>query len=238
MIVIYIFTLFESTLFPRSIFVENEFNPAAVCLKGVEIDIGIGANYGLSDLRTYTLHSAFKSYSINISSFGSDIYRENILSADAGFLLTEGLATGFSVAMLNYWVKENCTRYAYSIKVGVLYQKNPFEIGGWVNNINFPKFSSIDYIPPNYSLQLRCLPKNNLSVIFALRGIEIDVPFFNFGLAYSPYRMITFGVGINSDPMYLEYMMKLSAGNFTLNYVGNSHTYLGLSHFVIVGFNP
>ncbi len=209
-----------------------------MCPERVEINIGIGAKYGLSDLRTYTLHSVIKSYSINIISFGNDIYRENIVSAGASYSLTEGLAAGFSVAMLNYWIKENCNQYTYSIKIGGLYQKNPLEISGWVDHINFPKFSDIDCIPPNYSLQLHYLPKSDLSVILALRGIETNFPFFNLGLSYSPHKTITLGVGVNSDPMYLEYMLRLSAGYFALNYTGSNHPYLGLSHFVVVGFNP
>lgn len=230
--------MFESTFFPRSIFIEDKFNPASMCLGGIEVDVGIESKYGLSDLRTYTLHSGIKSYSINIISFGNDIYRENTVSAGASFSLTEEVTTGFSIAILNYWVKENCNHYAYSCRIGGLYQKNPFKISGWINNINFPKFSNIDCIPPSYSLQLHYLPKNHLSLVFALRGIEKDIPFFNFGLSYSPHRMIMIGLGVNSDPMYLEYLLRLSVGKFTIDYTGSNHPYLGLSHFVIVGFNP
>lgn len=238
MLAITLFAVFESLLFPRSVFLESQFNPASLYQKRFELIIGTGSNFGLSELRTYTIHSKIKSYNISAANFGNDIYRENMINAGLSFPVVEKLAVGFSVAMLNYWVKDNYNRFSYSLKIGWVYQNNLIEISGWINNINIPKFSSVDYLPPNYSLKLSYSTKNNLSLIFTIRGIETELPFFNFGLSYSPYKIITFGAGINTDPMYLEYMLKLSLGSLVLNYVGSTHQYLGLSHFLSVGFSP
>lgn len=236
--IISLFAIFESLLFPHNIFSENQFNPASLHQQNFELIIGTGSNFGLSELRTYTIHSAIKLYRINATSFGNDIYRENMFNAGLSFPVVEKLAAGFSIAMYNYWVKDMCNRFTYSLKIGALYKNSPLEIGGWINNINIPKFSDIDYLPPTYSLRINYLPGNNLSFAFAIRGIETDLPFYNFGLSYSPYKMITLGAGVNTDPMYLEYVLKLNLGNFILDYTGKNHRYLGLSHYFSVGFNP
>lgn len=232
-----LFTIFESLLFPRSIFLGDQFNPASLKQQGMEVNIGTGVNFGLSDLRTYAIHSKIESYDISILSFGNDIYRENMISAGMSFPVTEKCAAGISAAVLNYWVEGNYNRFSYSLKIAGLYQNSAVEIGAWVNNINIPKFSSIDYLPPNYSMRFTCFTKKNLCFIFAIRGIELDLPFFNFGFTYSPYKMITFGTGINTDPMYVEYTAKLNLKNFILQYTGSNHRYLSLSHFLSVCFS-
>lgn len=238
MLVIALFAVFESLLFPRSIFYESQFNPASLYPEKFELIIGTGTHFGLSDLRTYTIHSEIKLYRISATSFGNDIYRENTVNAGLSFPVVEKLAAGFSIAMYNYWVKDIYNRFTYSLKVGGMYRNNLLEIGGWVNNINIPKFSDIDYLPPTYSLKLKYLTKTNFSFAFAIRGRETDLPFYNVSLSYSPYKIITFGAGVNTEPMYFEYMLRLDLGNFILDYTGSNHRYLGLSHYFSVGFNP
>ncbi len=236
--VIVLFTLFESQLFPHSIFLEDQYNPASYYQDGFEINIETGTRFGLSELRTYTIHSKIKSYGISAISFGNDIYRENVVCANLSFRIVQGLSAGFGITMLNYRIKDHCNRFGYALKIGGLYQTKPIEIGGWINNINIPKFSNIDYIPPNYSLRFKYLTLNNLSFIFAIRGIETDLPFFNVGISYSPTSIITFGTGINTDPMYLEYILQLNLRTFALRYAGSNQQHLGLSHFLSVIFNP
>lgn len=225
-------------LFPRSIFFENHFNPASLDQQSFKLVIDAGSHFGLPEVRTYTLHSEIKSYQINITSFGCDIYRENIANAGFSFCISEKIAAGFGIAMLNYWVKDYCNCFSYSLKIGGIYRHNPLEINAWAHNVNLPRFSNIDYIPLNYSVKISYRTKDYLSLLFAIRGLESDLPFFNLGLSFSPYKIITFGAGINTDPVYLEYMLQLSLGNVALNYAGSNHRFLGLSHCLGVSFVP
>ncbi len=238
MIIIILFALFESQTFPYSIFLDNQHNPASHFQKGFIITVSTGTRFGLSELRTYTVYTRIKSYSIHAMSFGNDIYRENIMSADMSIQVVDKVIAGFGVALLNYWIEDYCNRFGYSVKVGGLYQNKSTEIGGWVNNINTPRFSDIDYLPPSYSLRFKYMTPNNVSLLFAIRGAGSDLPFFNIGIAYMPSRIITLGTGVNTDPLYLEYIIELNLNTFILRYTGSNQRHLGLSHFLGLCFNP
>ena len=85
---------------------------------------------------------------------------------------------------------------------------------------------------------MRCdyFAMSNLSFNFAIRGIETDLPFFNFGLFYSPHEIIELGAGVNTEPILLEYGLKIYIGDFVINYFGSNHLQLGLSHLLSLGF--
>jgi len=237
MLILALFTVFESFLFPPTIFDENRFNPATLYEKDFEVTISTEVKFGLSDLRAHTIYSHINSYRLSATSFGNDLYRENVVHLGFGFPIIEKLAVGLSVAMLNYWIRDTENHFGYSLKIGSVFHSTPVKASAWINNINVPKFSEVDYLPPNYSLRINYAALRNLSFHFALRGIETKLPFFNFGLFYSPYRIIKIGIGVNTDPTLLEYGLETYVGEFILNYSGSSHQKLGLSHSLSLGFH-
>lgn len=236
MSILFLFAVFESSLFPHSILLENQFNPATLYQKQFEIIAGTEVKFGLPELRTYTIYSQIKSYSIAVTSFGSDLYKENVIGFGFGFPVVKKLAVGLNISLLNYWIKEHYSHLGYSIRVGGFFQNSPFEIGAWVNNINIPRFSEIDYVPLSYSVRCSYFAVHNLSFNFAIRGVETDLPFFNFGAFYSPYKIIELAAGINTEPLLLEYGLKINLGEFTMGYAGSHHRQLGLSHQLSIAF--
>jgi hypothetical protein len=237
MLIITIIAIFESSAFPRSIFLENQYNPAIHYQKNIELLFGTGIEFGLSNLRTYNIHSKLKSFSLTGNSFGDEFYRENKMNIGVSFPFAKKFTAGLSIIMLNYWIKDNYNRFGFSLGIGGMYSTGQFEFSGWLDNINTPKFSSSDYLLPKYSLRINYRMQHNFDFIFAVRGTEKELPFFNFGIACSPYEICTFGIGINTDPLYLEYMLKLNLSHLHLYYIGSNHQHLGLSHFFGVGFN-
>ena len=236
MLVFFLFTIYESFLFPRSFFVETQFNPANLNQEQLRIFAGSEIKFGLGELRTHTLCSQLKSYNINLASFGNDLYKENLIGLGFCFSVIEKMAFGIDISVLNYWIKDNYSRFGYSIKLGGIFSNGPVEIGAWANNINIPKFSEIDYIPPSYSLRCDYFATDNLSLGFAVRGVEKDLPFFNFGLLYSPHEIIELGISVNTEPILLEYGLQIYIGDFVVNYFGSNHLQLGLSHLFSLGF--
>lgn len=231
-----LFAVFESFLFPRTHFLENQFNPATLYQNSFTIRVGTEVRFGLSELRTHTIDAHIRSYGLSAATFGNDLYRENVMSLGFGFPIVETFAVGFSVAVLNYWVKHTENHFSYSLKIGGVFHRTPVEASAWISNVNVPKFSEIDYLPPNYSLRVAYSALYNLSFYFALRGIETELPFFNVGFFYAPYRMITIGMGVHTDPLLFEYGLEIYVGEFLLNYSGSNHPKLGLSHYVGAGF--
>jgi len=233
----FLFAAFESFLFPRNIFVENQYNPATLYQPRYEVMIATEVKYGLADLRTYAINAQIKSYGLSLASFGSGIYRENVIGFGFGLPIVNKFAAGIRISLINYWIKDNENQFGYSLGLGSIFHGDPLEIGFWLNNINEPKLSDIDYLPANYSVRCVYWAKNNLSFYFAARGIETQLPFFNWGLFYAPYKLVQLGAGINTKPMLFEYGLKIFLGEFNVSYAGSSHPQLGLTHNLHLSFD-
>jgi len=230
--------VFETILFPQNLFCENEFNPALENRERFYIIIGTGSKFQLPELRTYYLYSSLKTYRLSAHSFGNDLYRENMLKIGSCFHMRKFWSIGFSIGMLNNWVKDNFNRYTYSLCLSSSFHMKNIKVSGWVNDINLPRLSNVDHLPLSYSMRFDHQTNENFNFAFALRGMDKELPFFNFGIMFSPYNIIHLGTGINTDPLYLEYMLKLNLGDFILAYSGCNHQYLGLSHSFNLHFYP
>ncbi|UCF70629.1 MAG: hypothetical protein JSW49_10620 [candidate division WOR-3 bacterium] len=227
---------FDSFLFPGSILHEFEFNPAHLHRQRIEVLLTSEIRYELTDLRAFGIYSQVQRYGIRAISFGNDLYRENYIELGAGFPIAPGMAVGCNIAGMNCWVKDLKNEFTYSIKIGGIYEEGQFTISGWVNNLNVPRISSVDYAPVSYSLRFGYRAEANLNFDIALRGVETDIPFFNVSVVFVPHKTIRFGMGVNTRPILLEYAMKISLGRMFLSYAGNRHPQLGLTHVLGLGF--
>lgn len=227
---------FDTFLFPGNILREEEFNPAHLHRERVEIVLTSGLRYELPDLRDFSLYSQIKRYSIKAVSFGSDLYRENVLELGAGFAVTPGLAVGFNIAGMNCWVRDYRNEFTYSVKIGGLFDSGQFSMSGWVNNVNVPRISAIDYTPVSYSVRFGYRAQANLDFNFSVRGVATEIPFYGFNVVFVPHKIMVLGLGINTRPILLEYGMEISLGRMCLCYSGSRHQQLGLTHTFGFGF--
>jgi hypothetical protein len=230
--------VFETTLFPQNIFFEREFNPTLENRERFQVVIGTGSKFQLPELRTYYLYSSLRSYRLSACSFGNELYRENVLRLGSCFSFQKLWSVGFGVGLLNNWVRDYSNRFTYSLCLSSAFQKRNMKLSAWVNNLNFPRLSRVDQLPLSYSIRFDYQTKNRFEFAFAVRGMNKELPFFNFGITFAPYKIIDIGTGVNTDPIYLEYMVKLNLGDFILVYSGSNHQYLGLSHAFNLKFYP
>ncbi|MGB3340120.1 MAG: hypothetical protein WBB37_01395 [bacterium] len=238
MLILIMIGVFETTLFPQNIFLEKEFNPTLENRERFQIVIGTGSKFQLPELRTYYLYSSLRSYRLSAHSFGNELYRENMLKLGSCFRIRKLWSVGFSVGLLNNWVMDNFNRFTYSLCLSSSFQTKNVKASGWVNNLNLPRLSRVDHLPLSYSIRFDYQTNNRFDFAFALRGMNKDLPFFNFGVIFSPYKIIQIGTAVNTEPLYLEYMIKLNVGDFILVYSGSNHQYLGLSHAFNLNFYP
>ena len=192
--------------------------------------------FELPELRTFNFHCQVDRYNLRLTSFGCEAYRENFLEFGFGFPISKDLALGLSVSGLNVWVRDVYNEFAYGVKIGGSYENEPIRISSWVNNINVPRVSAIDYIPVSYALRFDYRASPALDFCFAARGVETELPFYNFGVTFSPYEVISLSLSVNTKPMLLEYGLQLSLGRMLFSYSGNRHQQLGLTHNVGMGF--
>jgi hypothetical protein len=215
---------------------DKEFNPAYLCRERIEVMLTSEVRYELADLRTFGVYSQISRFSIRAVSFGNEIYRENFLELGTGFPVAPGFSAGFNIAGMNCWVRDTRNEFTYSMKIGGVFERGPFTVSGWVNNINVPRISSVDCTPVSYSLRFDYRAQENLGFDLSVRSVETEIPFYNVGILFSPHEIMLLGLSVNTRPIQLEYGMKISLGRVFLNYSGSRHPQLGLSHSFGCGF--
>ncbi len=236
----YIFLLvaaFESMLFPRSIILEEYYNPAVPSPGRFAFQLGTRSHFGIPGLRTYSGHVSVNRFHIGMQSFGDDLYRENMLTAGGCYSMGYGVSLGGELALFQQSVHEGEDLSAYSTNLGAHFQSSIFVAGAWVRNLTVPRLSPVDYIPPCYSMNVMYRPERFLTVRCAVSSIELSMPFFSFGATYAPYHAVMFGIGVNSDPLYIDYCATFIIGSISVQYSGTNHQYLGLSHLFLITFS-
>ncbi len=236
MLIIYLYTVFESFLFPESFFAETQFNPAFLDQKKFTITAGSEIRFGLTELTTYQLNMQLASYGISLISFGNELYRENVAELGLGIPILDELTSGVSISVLNYWISDHYSEISYSVKAGLVSRFGAVEITAWLSNLNVPTFTDVDYVPPCYSVGCGYQANSDLILNFQVRGIETEMPFFNFNVHYSPYQLIDLVVGVNTEPLLLQYGVNIPFSKFFVTYAGNNHRQLGFSHYIGLGY--
>ena len=192
--------------------------------------------FELAELRVFDLYSQIDRYSLKFTSFGCESYRENFVSFGFGFPVGNNFALGVNLTGLNVWIDGFSNEFTYGLKTGGQFENELFLIGAWVNNINVPRFSALDYLPWNYSVHFLHKVSASLDFRLAVRGLERELPFYNFGLMFSPRGVLRLSLSVNSRPILLEYGLQLNLGKMFLRYSGNRHPQLGLTHNIGMGF--
>lgn len=236
MIAVVLFAAFETALFPAHGFFEARFNPAFFPAARYEIAFSSDRRFGLSEMNTRGVACRIGQFFANAASFGGDLYRENRLGFGYGFDILKNLRAGLDIALLNYRIRDYCSRYAFAVKTGLFFRPRRGQVGLWVNNINRPRFSAVDNLPLAYAAGISYPVSARLDFDFSVRGLEYGLPFYNYGLSYAPFKALAVDAAINSQPRQFEYGFDLRLGRISLYYAGTAHLELGLSHSISIIF--
>ena len=237
MFIIVLFAAFESMLFPHSIIVEEYYNPAIPVPGLFRASFSTRSHFGIPGLRTYTGRVSFNRFHIGMQSFGDDLYRENMLTVGGHFSAGYGMSFGSELVLYHQSVLEAGSQSGYSANLGAHFQSPSCDAGVWMRNLTVPRLSPVDYIPPCYSIGIMYQPEYYLTARCAVNSIELSMPFFSFGVTYAPYRIVMIGIGVNSDPLYIDYSASFIIGAINIQYSGTNHQYLGLSHLFQITFS-
>lgn len=227
---------FDSFLFPANIFQEEQFNPAYLHRERFEVTVGSEQRFELPELRTVGIYSQVGRYAVRAASHGHELYRENYLGVGAGISVTQHIAFGFGVAGMNCLVRDLSNDFTYSLKAGGLFETSGWAVSAWVNNVNVPRISAVDYAPVSYAARFAYRPRPDLDFSIAIRGVALDAPFYNCAVQFAPHEIMRLGLGVNTEPLLLEFGMKVAPGRICLSYAGSRHPQLGMTHSFGVGF--
>src|SRR4030042_989088 len=230
MIIVLLFALFESGLFPENFFTEDQFNPALIRNKPAVLSFCAGTRFSMSELREYEIYLQSGSYSIGLNSLGSELYRENDLNGSFNVLIYDLISAGLGLHVLNCWISGNSNRFNYSLRAGSAGQLGPLLLSGWINNIKQLRFSSGDRLPVTYSVRADYTLENRIVFSLAVRSIAGNLLFYNTGIKSRFFNLVEIGFGLNTDPVLIEFVGCFRLGRLSLVYQGSSHYDLGLSH--------
>ncbi|MGB9720672.1 MAG: hypothetical protein ACPL28_04220 [bacterium] len=236
MIVLFFFNIFENFLFPDFALNTTQFNPANLIEQRFSVSIGGEERFGMQELRIWTAHMQVNSLRLRFKSFGNDLYKENYFELAGGFLLYRTLGAGMGIGLLNNWIKDYTNRFTYAIRLGGVFEISNLKFDLCVNNINYPRFSEIDYLPLTYVLGIQYKINNYLAPYFYTMSRETARPFFNFGLRTMPAKEIECYAGLNTEDFVFEYGLKIFLRRLALEYAGSNHRQLGLSHAFFINF--
>ncbi len=234
MIIFYLISIFENFLFPDLVLNTSKFNPADCIEQKFFISLGGYEKFGINELQTWNADLQIRPFKLRIKTFGNELYRENAFEFSAGFMLYKTLVSGIGIGLLNNWIKEFTNRFTYTVKLGSVFYLSNFKFDFCLNNINFPKFSDIDYLPVTYFLGSTYFLNKGFKPYFYIMGKEKEKPFFKPGLLISPVRNFEFFTGLSTENFLFEFGLRIHFGRIILDYAGTSHRQLGFTHSFFV----
>ncbi len=236
MILIFIINLFENSLLPDYSINIPKFNPADYIDQRTSFSAGGEEKFGLSEMRTWSLNLRYRQFKLNLATFGNELYRENVLEIAGGFLVHKTLTSGIGIAILNNWIKEHANRYIYSIKFGSTFSAPNCKFVLCLNNINYPKFSEIDYLPLSYFGGLNYNLNRQFSPFIYIMGKQIERPFLKTGFFIKPANLFEFLIAVNTENFLFEYGVRIHLSRISFDYTGTNHRQLGLTHAFFINF--
>jgi hypothetical protein len=226
----FLFSLFESDLFPAHCLNRETFNPARLAGRRLDITSFGREQFGLSEFRTFDLTVAVRSGAVELSSFGTGSYRENRFALGYGWAIGGKLAAGAQIGLLDCRVRGSADRFVYRLKFGGLGRFGPLTGAAWLNNMNRPRLGAVDRLPLSYGIDLGYAPSKRFLPYFAVLGAEGIIPFFKFGFDLDPGPWARLTAGISTDPVQAEYGIRIRCRSIYILYSGSTHSQLGLTH--------
>ncbi|MEO0123653.1 MAG: hypothetical protein ABIL69_06590 [candidate division WOR-3 bacterium] len=236
MIIFCLLNIFENFLFPDCALNNPKFNPADFIEPKVFISFGGDEKFGINELHTWNADLQIRPFRLRLKTLGNELYRENALELSGGFLIYKTLTGGISIGLLNNWIKEYTNRFTYTIKLGSVYYLSNFKFDFCLNNINYPKFSEVDYLPVTYVFGSNYFLNKEFKPYFYIMGKEKEKPFLKPGLFIMPVKNFECFTGLSTENFLFEFGLRIHLGRIILDYAGTSHRQLGLSHSFFVNF--
>ena len=229
-VVLALFGLFESALFPEYDLIEETYNPARLARERVAFTCAGQQKFGLADLRSCAGYIQCGRVGLTLHSFGNPYYREQRIGLGFGFPAGPAVSAGFEATLLNCRIPQRIPLWGYALKAGCRLDLDRSGIEIWLNNINRPVFTSGDRLPLSAALRAEYAAVRRLTLYAAAMGREDGSPNVRFGLLLDPAPAARIQAGVATDPVLIEYGIRLTAGRLRCLYTGSLHPRLGLTH--------
>ncbi len=217
-------------------------NPGGLStLEESQVSVGVDQRFGLKDLSTVDLVSAWKlpagTLGVGVSSFGGKLFNQQSL----------GLAFSNRLGIVNLgakleWFQTQMqgfgTGNSLIFSFGGIAELSPeLSFGASIFNLNRAKLSSesVYRLPTGISMAIRYTPNEDLELQLELeKDIQIN-PVVKLGMEYGLKEWLYLRTGINSNPGRLFFGFGLAYGRFQMDYAQGQNLALGTSHHLNLG---
>lgn len=244
-IVLYFFSLFEftesgevSVSFASTAWINNEntnLNPAILpFLKNYNVSLLHTNPYSLMELNYNQLSLNFKTICLNGSLFGSDVYKEWLLSIGLGFKFSRSLSYGIKVKGMGVSIKGYGNRSIPGIDIGILYYNNRYGVGGVLSNLNRPSIAG-DFIPLRLSIGTFFNILKDINFGFDFVKEEGYRERILAGMEFLPISTFSIQVGLSTNPFLPSFGLAVSFKKLRISYGVRFHSQLGGTHLLSLG---
>ncbi|MDH5185827.1 MAG: hypothetical protein OEZ20_09265 [candidate division WOR-3 bacterium] len=166
-----------------------------------------------------------------LSSLGQPGYYEYIIALATSFALKNNFAYGL-ILKLNYLSIGNYGKdFLPSLNLGILYRQSNYRLAVVLEDLNNPKSRAGDLIPASVRLGCTVEPVAD----FRLSGDFLKSTNYErllTGVDFSLLPMVSFRVGIATNPYHLAAGIGISLKTFSLDYACRYHTRLKETHIL------
>jgi len=201
-----------------------------------ELYLGYSNQFGLAELsqEVVSFGSRLKNTGLaaGFSSFGkTDFYQEQKVSLSAGRQLVSGAGVGVSVNYLLLKADGYERQDAFSLDLGLLWEKDKFKLGGVVKNLNQPRIGG-DRVLRNYYLGVSY---STLEQISLTAGLYYDTEFeeqVQLGQETNLSDNLVLRFGFQTEPNRYSLGAGFAWTKLEIDYAFVNHPELGGSHII------
>lgn len=190
--------------------------------------------FGIKELANsnlvYLEPTSFGNFSMAVSIYGFDLYKENQLRLGYANKIVKDLYMGISVYYHSVTIKRYGASNQINFSLGSIFLlSEKLSLGFSLQNpLRFNDSKII--LPLIYSLGISFEPLGSSFLNFSLAK-EINFPISaHFGIEYPIIKNLSLRIGTQTEPNLYSAGLGISYSLFTFNYAVNSHLELGLTH--------
>ncbi len=172
---------------------------------------------------------------IGIQDFGDEVYKEQTVVVAANAEALKKFTIGIGARYMNDKTKSMDPQTTYQIDLGIRAEHEKLKFSTTFLNITFSKLEN-DPLPQENRTYISYLIAQNLELGCGFIK-EFDYAFsFRVGVAYYPIRNVGFFSGFHTEPNQFTAGMEFQLVGFNIQYAIETHQYLGISHYISIGY--
>jgi hypothetical protein len=214
----------------------SAMNNPAIMKEGIETSVT--SLYGMQDLPYYNFHFVYNFSKLSLhlgeSYLDNNLYTESRTNLSLAYKL-HWITIAGSIQVLRNKIKDYHDASAYIFNAGLRWELSKFTTGIACQNLSQTNFLNLKL--PVIILWESCYQFTSGSKVSLGMEKEVNSDFiFKIASSYCPFPNLELLAGYQFYPDRIGFGMIFKFRNFNLSYSVRTHLYLGLTHYISVGY--